>query len=260
MYSPPRGPLFQSSVPPKRDCNAVALHDAVAWVAFQSSVPPKRDCNEQYRATRTSQERFNPQSLRRGTATRQLVVRRVTHSVSILSPSEEGLQHVEPAARPSPEPVSILSPSEEGLQRDGRPRLHGPLGFNPQSLRRGTATVVSAIGSSREGLFQSSVPPKRDCNTGSGMSGSAGGRFQSSVPPKRDCNCRSAFALALEPRFQSSVPPKRDCNRRPACSSCPCASFNPQSLRRGTATTLRVDGNEIVLKFQSSVPPKRDCN
>ena len=165
---------FQSSVPPKRDCNFPPPSRRRPTRSFQSSVPPKRDCNVPLTSTSDACRGFNPQSLRRGTATLSGLPRHHLVDVSILSPSEEGLQHARDERPAGPRGVSILSPSEEGLQ---------------------PAPVATTT-----------PPPK----------------FQSSVPPKRDCNIRGP--LDGEPRY----------------------CFNPQSLRRGTATPAQPHAGGVL--------------
>ena len=179
---------------------------------------------------------FNPQSLRRGTATTEQPLPVCRQVVSILSPSEEGLQPAHQPLAVGGEIVSILSPSEEGLQRvtrrhlptgkrfqssvppkrdcNGRRRVGGSSssGFNPQSLRRGTATSASP---SRVGCIGGFNPQSLRRGTATRVTVVAwrpGVRFQSSVPPKRDCNLGYPPKPWRRHEFQSSVPPKRDCN------------------------------------------------
>ena len=115
--------------------------------------------------------------------------------VSILTPSEEGMQRPPVAAGQADSNVSILTPSEEGMQR---------LGAGPASDKES----VSILTPSEEGMqrrlrgrqnrrlkFQSSPLPKKGCN---------GGRIQE--PPASSHCSRCANLLPVQP-FAAIFPP-----------------------------------------------------
>ena len=204
---------------------------------FQSSVPPKRDCNGPGCHARTSQRCFNPQSLRRGTATWTSQAR-ASGSVSF-----------------NPQSLRRGTATVSGYRRTlGRPC------FNPQSLRRGTATVSVRHVATHLEQFQSSVPPKRDCNRSRRRRRCTSGSFNpqslrrgTATRPTHCCSC--SFVM-----FQSSVPPKRDCNPEelPLPGQAPVVSILSPSEEGLQRVGMRPGGR--LDTFQSSVPPKRDCN
>ena len=109
---------------------------------FQSSPPPKRGCNQQ-----------------------PLALNLQIRPVSILTPSEKGVQHRGPGAGGRVDDVSILTPSEKGVQRASSGILPMLItGFNPHPLRKGGATSDNFGVGTDVRPFQSSPPPKRGCN------------------------------------------------------------------------------------------------
>ncbi len=136
--------------------------------------------------------------------------------------------------------------------------------FNPHPLRRGSATPMVVVRCDSGEQFQSSPPPKRECNhTQAASGGAVVNKKVSILTPSEEgvqpVYSRSSARAAL---FQSSPPPKRECNnshRLPARLRTN-HRFNPHPLRRGSATRAISRWRSASGSFQSSPPPKRECN
>ena len=187
---------FQSSPPPKRGCNPQGrLTMSGTWASFQSSPPPKRGCNTE------ADERAD-----------------LNYQVSILTPSEKGVQPV----------------------RLGR-HSGGSEGFNPHPLRKGGATSASLMRSCNTiRKFQSSPPPKRGCNVRVLDEVLQHHPEVSILTPSEKGVQHASFRFGLwmlpvsilTPSEKGVQPGRRCWNRGPP------SSFNPHPLRKGGATMV----------------------
>ncbi len=158
---------FQSSALPKKGCNEhyQVASDALGRVSilspseeglqppvalppafvrtFQSSALPKKGCNPLVRARSSSLRGFNPQPFRRRAATIRCREEDIAQRVSILSPSEEGLQqHLSRVVQHEPRFQSSALP-KKGCNDHTDRTDHARSSFNPQPFRRRAATISS---------------------------------------------------------------------------------------------------------------------
>ena len=85
--------MFQSSPAPKSGCNWNLPGGVVSVDRFQSSPAPKSGCNWENRPVMSPLQSFNPHPLRRAGATKYRHEWCSTWDVSILTRSEERVQH-----------------------------------------------------------------------------------------------------------------------------------------------------------------------
>ena len=196
---------------------------------FQSSAPPKRGCN----VTRDKKT--------------------LTVDVPILSLRCNGADILLAGAEPR---VSILSPSEEGLQRPSSLLTHTRVScFNPQPLRRGAATTAPAGDIFAVSPVSILSPSEEGLQLGGVGCASRPGCFNPQ-PLRRGAATPLLGVVDAVPCVSILSPSEEGCNLRCCCPLASRPLFNPQPLRRG----LQLGDMQAVDQFrtfQSSAPPKR---